>query len=781
LDFNREKEETTVTKNTLVLPVTNYTYDILTIQGQGVGGTVRPFRGQVGCLSDPKVTDISASTSLGVEIEGGAGGHIGASIKRSTSNTFTGGWNTVATPFFKEKMSNNYRDYERVYYKNVGETRIDREYNSLFTSKLGGYHPITFRLDPITKQAVNEYLVKDVSSSAPSLLPASTITNYVKREHRELRNQVTQKVTKSELVRYGLYPFFTPNIYAKSHHTAGYIVTDENGNRNIFGVSAYNREKSEVCFATNSGAPSDYKKGLVNYYLGQNTSSNSSGRDNYFNKVTTPAFAHTYLLSSILSSDYEDLTNNGPSDDDLGVYTKFDYTTIDNYRWRVPFQKKKASFNAGLETNHHDQKASYLYGKKELKYVTRIVTKTHVAFIDLEDRRDGYGVNDENGGFPNNVGTCAKMKRIKSIRLYAKPEVTNSSGQLFDPIISSSPVMPIKTAHFDYNYTLCTGLDNNVDNRYSSEAPKGKLTLTKVYFTYKNSNMGKYAAYKFNYNLTDPAQLSDPDYIDPNPRYNPKSYDIWGNYMKNDAVLSSGTGYDPHKTTPQEFPYVNQTNKAQQDVWASAWSLESIDLPSGGKIKLSYETDDYKYVQNKRALQMFKVAGVCDASHDVIRQSLYGGINGDAKYVAIKVNDEDQDLATSDDQIRDKYIGELAKNDKKAIYFNFYLNMTQSNFITIPEKRYDYVSGYFEMDEDAKVEVISGIRYILVPMKKLNREGKNSTSDPVNPISLAGWFFGRTNLPYQIYDNDFDPNMINVVDIGWSILSNISAMVEIFK
>jgi hypothetical protein len=50
------------------------------------------------------------------------------------------------------------------------------------------------------------------------------------------------------------------------------------------------------------------------------------------NKETTPAHAYAWMLTEMLSSDYVDLTGNGPSSDDLGTYTKFNYTRTDeNY------------------------------------------------------------------------------------------------------------------------------------------------------------------------------------------------------------------------------------------------------------------------------------------------------------------------------------------------------------------------------------------------------------------------------------------------------------------
>src|SRR5690606_18285763 len=98
---NREKEKTTISKNTTVLPVTNYTYDIYTIQGQGIDGTFRPYKSQIGYVYDPKVSDISSSISLGAEIEGGAGGHIGANLKTNKSETYTGAWDTNIVSYFK--------------------------------------------------------------------------------------------------------------------------------------------------------------------------------------------------------------------------------------------------------------------------------------------------------------------------------------------------------------------------------------------------------------------------------------------------------------------------------------------------------------------------------------------------------------------------------------------------------------------------------------------------------------------------------------------------------
>jgi hypothetical protein len=63
---------------------------------------------------------------------------------------------------------------------------------------------------------------------------------------------------------------------------------------------------------------------------------NERGIDHYFNKVHTPDFAHSYLLTNVLNADYVDADNiKGPSKGDLGGYLQFSYKKVNNYQWQV--------------------------------------------------------------------------------------------------------------------------------------------------------------------------------------------------------------------------------------------------------------------------------------------------------------------------------------------------------------------------------------------------------------------------------------------------------------
>ncbi|MBK9687535.1 MAG: hypothetical protein IPO65_07115 [Saprospiraceae bacterium] len=73
-------------------------------------------------------------------------------------------------------------------------------------------------------------------------------------------------------------------------------------------------------------------------------------------------------MTAILSEDYVDKTGDGPTPDDLGTYTKFNYTRIhDDYKWRIPYQD--ANFNPGFNSKSDDNKANFTYGTKGIVVV----------------------------------------------------------------------------------------------------------------------------------------------------------------------------------------------------------------------------------------------------------------------------------------------------------------------------------------------------------------------------------------------------------------------------
>lgn len=767
LDFNREKEASSVSKNTTALPVTNYTYDTYSVEGQGISGMFRPFRSQVTHVYNDNVTDNGVGISAGAEFGFGNAVHAGGSFLVSPSTSVTRRWTSSnnALPLFTESNTDkNNIKYEPVTFKMVGEMGVDHE-GSIFTDRLGGDKAIRIKLK---KSRYNNKTMPifDVKNGTPSVpyndLP---ITSKIKRTKRYLRNQEVQKVTDKEAQD---DPFIIRSNKAKPHHTAGIKVLQADGSTYVYGQPVYNTKKVECTFdvSAKSGA-ANYRTGVLSGITG--TSGNSSGMsDKYLNKITTPAYAHSYLLSSVLSTDYEDADNvAGPSENDLGTYTKFEYEKkSDNFKWRVPFASNAVSFNEGLKSNSDDEKGNYLYGEKELMYIKRIVTKTHVAIFTLSERKDAIGANSELG--TPGTGTTGVSYKIDKIDLYSLADA--KQAMLLDNIPGNDGhPTPIKTAHFQYDYSLCPNIDNNsrvneTVNGKDLNAARGKLTLTRVYFTYRNSNMGKYTPYVFDYGEATAAY---------NPDYDIKGYDVWGNYKPSEPNITKNVHTSP--LTTSEFPFTEQ-DKDSANVYTAAWTLKSITLPSGGKLTINTESDDYKYVQNKKAMQMFKVVG---AGNDLTppdnndmtgMNNLYNG-NDHMKYIYVDLGAPDPKFpVTNSDQFKNLY---LAENLNKAIYFRFLLNMAGG----AGSGQYDYVTGYFEINKNVSGEYEEvGIKqsnnhvYAAIPLKKLERGGGTGASSRVNPIAKAGWGFGRTYLNRVVYsiggnssNNDFKSIVLDLV------------------
>ena len=751
LDFNREKDRA-YSKYTKMLGSTNFTYDIYSISGQGIGGSFRPHKGQVTYVRDATVRDEGFGLSGGVEVEGGNITSIGVDVKIAPSDSHSGLWEdrNDALNYLKEDH-NTPEFYEKTYYRMMDEINVDEDVINYY-DKLKGPAPLRFKLKGGRfKRRVDNYFTAFNFTNNGTNEEDVALNAKLTRSKRLLRNMVVKKVTKKDASK---DPFVEVSNFAGDNHTVGYKVLKPDGNTYIFGKALYNTQKREASFAVNGNV--NQQTGLISYAAGtENTAGNDSGVDGYFNAVTTPPYAHTFLLTTILSSDYEDSDNiAGPSDGDIGSYTKFIYDPLYQYKWRTPFGNNKASGNPGFHSHPEDQKGSYVYGEREQTYINNIETKTHIAVFYKSDRNDAYGVKDENGGRDTSGGSPSK--KLDSIKLFSKEDYN----------LNPDKAVPIKTVHFSYDYTLTKELPNAVSG-------SGKLTLKKIWFTYANSKMGIYTPYTFEYGKDKNGNIFNPD-------YGLKDHDIWGNYKENNAPPSWGPGSDPSTI---EFPYVEQ-NKEQADKYARAWTLTNIGLPSGGSIEVDYESDDYQYVQNKRAMQLFKVKGVSVHGPNHIggfnkdKQSLYDS-SSDAQYIHIDISDflnEHQDWVSNNEE--GKVINAYLEGIKdQPIFFKFLLNMGDDD---ITKKQYDYVSGYFYIGNSANISVDMNEEELIIPMKTVDKQGGIFTSTKqVNPISKAGWYFGRNNMPRIVYSYDHSFAANNLKSIILELVSSITSFTEL--
>ncbi|SIN69167.1 PA14 domain-containing protein [Chitinophaga niabensis] len=493
------------------------------------------------------------------------------------------------------------------------------------------------------------------------------------------------------------------NTFRKSNHISQLDVLNSDGRRYIYGLPVYNLKQKEVTFAIPK-EKGNALEGLTSYNHGSdNTTDNMNGQDRYFSSEEIPAYAHTFLLTGVVTPDYVDITGNGISDDDPGDAIKFNYTKIagakNPYTWRTPFSNK-ANYSEGMKSDNRDDKGSYIYGEKELWYLNTIESKNMIATFTLEDRMDLAPIS-ESGVIDTSKHIA---KRLKEINLYTKA----------DFLKYNTKARPVKTVHFEYSYELCPGAALPGSNI-------GKLTLKKIWFSYNGNKKGIKNAYQFNYNAK-------------NPGYDQKSFDRWGTYK--DPAQNPGSN-GQNLVTNAEFPYAIQDSAVAASN-AAAWTLDSIQLPSGGRMKITYESDDYAFVQNRRAAQMSQVAGFSFAEPAQLNQlsNQLTGSNGDNLYVAIHVSEK----VNSKSEVYYKYLEGINK-----LYFRLNVKMPDDKW----GNGHEFVSGYANLDKSQFGYFNNGntIWVKLVPMNKAAEDWQGNYS----PMAKTAISFLRLNLPSKAF------------------------------
>lgn len=730
VDFNREKDGTFF-ENSPHLALTNVTNDIYSVSSQGFGGVYRPFRNQIGFVSDPITKTSSTSNSQGFEI-GVVGGPLtfkgGQNINVQALNSYSKTWTTenlaVDDYTFRNNPSANVPiaqkiKYEPFYFKPLGE----------ITSDLGKYDDMD-QDKPLAFDLNGHILKENFLNATPEIKPQD--------KPRSIRNQPMSVITykEAEKVSPDLWAFniqpglvngrlqvvsgenaavrfdgVDPSLVPKDDQIFGISTLDNSGKKYVYNLPVYNLKKEEVTF--NSNGAIDLNNNTVAYIAkdvstASGSEGNENGEDNFVSRETMPAYVYSYLLTSVLSDDYIDVDNNGPSDSDLGTWVRFNYSmnasVREPYKWRFPVTTGAtnamgvANFDEGLKSTTSDDKGSFVYGEKELWNVHSIESRTHIAVFYTSERSDARGVTNEFG----ELSTTSQVKKLDRIEYFAKNDLRNQ-GDL---------AIPIKTVHFKYAISgsneLCAGVPNAATGR-------GKLTLKEVYFTYGKSNKGSFSKYKFDYNV--------------NPNYNKDYLDRWGNYK---AANSNGM-------SNKDFPYTEQ-DPTLADAYARSWNLSQITLPSGGTINVDYEADDYAFVQNKRAGQMSIVKG-CSPNEPTqfsdVTNYLSNPINGNLYLTVVEWDNTATDLPSSNQDFYNQYLDGLGK-----LYFKF--------LVDLKDGRKEYVPGYCDIEKyGIFADPTTNKTYGWVKIRGVEHEGEDIGN--VNPISKAAWQFARLYLPTIVY------------------------------
>lgn len=793
-DVNIEKDAPPVRQTkTLGVPVS--TYDVFSVSGQGVGGSFRPYRSDIGILTEPEITSRSTGGKFIPEFGANISGseiHWGANGTFNQSETYSGmwynhfwgtdntdSWNVIEDFKYQKKNASGAYDgdptdhhYEPYYFKMSGEQTASPSGQLDFA---GGTEAVRFDLHEkyelptgtelfARPELLNEYLYTDDVVNEPAIHPGLINNHRHEREKRVVSNQEYTNLTLQQLgdaVPANIYstansfPATSSTASASSYdyslrpdnHIGQFTEVNPDGNRYVYGLPVYNNSSTEVTFSKDRAPlqdqlyPKEYKEG---YTTTDASINNDQGHENYFSSTTLPGYAESYLLTAIYSPDYVDVTGNGPTEDDLGYYVKFNYfKAASDFKWRAPYTQ--AILDPRFLSNPNDDMLSYQYGTKELYYLHSIESKTHVACFFLQsDRKDGHSASSEDAQSTAFGSTISQMS-LDHISLYSKA----------DPNYGTSHATPLKSVYFTYDYSLCPNVKNNDGSSLTVgtedlNTNKGKLTLKSIYFTYLDNNKGKLSPYEFGYD--DASYDADLN----NPVYDEEGNDRWGTYKKQESSSLYRN---------KENPYVDQltsgTHQKRVDESAAAWCLKQITLPSGSTIKVNYEADDYAYVQDYRATQMCRVVGTYDIhASSIVNTGISNKIGRKYRRIVFELN---KPVATTDvpnasdrQALIDKYASGM-----NEMYFKMFTKLKVSQ-LDLLNPVYDYVTGYCELDSDPSTRGLvydassSQYKYGYITVKTVDRDDYPSTGSPIdaNPIQKAGWQYLYLDRPDLFTQNN---------------------------
>jgi hypothetical protein len=346
----------------------------------------------------------------------------------------------------------------------------------------------------------------------------------------------------------------------------------------------------------------------------------------------TPYATH-WLLTAITGPDYVDVNTDGKLDDgDYGYWVEFDYGKwSDGFAWSSPANEIISNSNKDNLTYYKDNKAkSYSWGVKEIYYLDKIRTRTHTAFFIKEQRLDNTATEIS---FSN---TNYKSRQLSNVQVidgvgylqgFEHPTFNYSNYNFYE----------LKYAEGNYNYSanmndqkslflkeiqivknkdLTNQLNKSNSNRGNKNIGNIHINQINKFFDAANNEIGSENLFDVNNNYFGEYYnyvYDKDDGVESNRNNSQKIIEFNYDYSLSSNTPNSSDGKLTLKNVvfkqkggisvmpPFSFTYNKnlQYNYEKQDLWGyyknnpDAWSLNTITTPTGGEIKIDYESDDY--------------------------------------------------------------------------------------------------------------------------------------------------------------------------------------------
>ncbi|GAL85639.1 hypothetical protein MYP_2868 [Sporocytophaga myxococcoides] len=802
MDYSTENEKMFEKRDKfLSIPLPNN--DIYSVTGEALGGTFRPFRAEFGHYRKNFVKSETFSINTGGDfslpvipsppynLEYTAGANLGMDYQSLS----VGDWSANGGKTF-----NGVNDF----------AESDENFFFRFSSDMGGSVDFTKYKEKPTdigfKYNDDKYSPKLIRQGLEAYLDYGDYKGQVKLDERIGRSSYISQHTFRDFnalgknnIRYKVYERNLKILKASPTNTyntsslvdyhantsrynqdgiAEFATYNADGVRYVYGLPLHTRNEKSMNYSL---LPSEIdvddlnENGLIAQVTSSNVHANAKRRLGYESSAT---YATQYLLTQITSPDYVDRNYDGPTTDDFGSYSKFNYVRVAGgnentdiwYPYRTPHSG--VSYDYGSLSEKNDNMGGYEYGEKELYYLRSICSKTHVAVFTLEDRKDAISpklagnlsdpYNDILKGSSTSASTI-KQKCLSRIDLYAISdcnEIKDNSGKSTGIWEPKSGAVSIKTVRFHYSYQLCQGLKN-------TENSGGKLTLEKLWFEYEGKLTSKISPYVFKYqypksnevNYTGKYSTFYDNYggnssLIENPNYNVLNSDRWGNY-RNYSDMDSRYG-----TLARFFPFVDQKPSTSFD--PAAWCLKRIILPSGGEIHVQYEQNDYQYVQDKRAMIMIPL--------DAATPNTSEGDNGKKYYLDLAKVGINLGAFGSDD--KKALVHELfAPVKSERLFFNILYKLIGRGVPDINTTNSEYIEGYARI---MGYGIDNGKAFFTFKEKGINPTGTDAFYEQVD--------YGNTNskreLPQKVCKDFYKSQRRGKVDGGKSAMEDESSIAD---
>lgn len=652
MDF-REDGKHMLDREDRYLPVPVADPDRFNVSAQGISGVFRAYQASAGHFRDARMDNTSryglqgsaggggASSETGAE--GGAGFNIslGASIflPGSGDTTTVGAWplRQSATDLTEVHAFDGTGD-EPFYFAFENDPARYSTYGTLDAilqadltelTGSGPRHKVRF---PVLNQPIADRINDGQRVQRSSHIRFNTIGDCLRKTTAGGTDKYYKRFTQDPDVLAHL-DHAKLNMADQAEAIGEFEVIGTEGSRYTFGLPVYTRNQVDlsVSLRNNPGLPDilpseihDHK--LATYPVPEFSALNADAEgalESYAygqGHVTKSPYASTFLLTSIVSQDYLDVDENGPSQNDLGSYVRFGYQQAhgdpdktDNaktwYKYRSPYVGLR--YDEGEVGDSRDDRGSFTAGEKEVYYLETIETKTHIADFVTETRSDGYGVTNYHDPAEVADGATIRGKTLEyldHINLYKKtPE--GARGALLEKV------------QFEYDYALVPDVHGNDGTPVwvkgeNINADKGRLTLKRIW-TERNgvvsSRINPYA-FAYNYKQLDSGELPElpaayrdffgeyPSTLVENPAYRFNNSNRWG------VIRQEASGFaDRHIAWEDQ-----DLDDPAYD--PAAYYLKQVTTPSGSTVLPQYERGDYRYVQDRTAGVMTPLVDVTGAA-----------------------------------------------------------------------------------------------------------------------------------------------------------------------